>query len=137
MFNKAEMELFLKSRGQFFESDKKVNPSYGIVYSIIDSRDKTIVAVGIVNYPLKFSNQTLVGHNVVSKEEVIANTNKGIRYTTIIKTLSDPWVPGQLVHTDGNKSISTNPNDITIDNLKNLALGEFSRDEILEILDEL
>ena len=135
MFNSAEIELFLKTRGKYFENNEEVNPRYGIIYSISDSEDGTIKSVGVVDFPFDFSNPKLPsGHDIVLKKEVVANTRKGIRYTTIIKTISDPWMPGQLVHTDGDKHLSTNPNDTSKDNLKNLALGDYSNEEVCEIL---
>lgn len=136
MFNYEEMELFLKTRGRYFENNKEINPKYGIIYSIVDSENMGIVAVGIVDFPFDFLNSEIPqGHRLATKEEVIFNTRRGIRYTTITRTLYDPWVPGQLIHTDGNEYISTNPNDTTRDNLRNLALGEFTVEEIQEFLE--
>jgi hypothetical protein len=132
MLNYAEIELLLKTRGIYIENGEKVYPKYGVIFTIVDTKTRAIEGLGRINFnfPIKRRVDKLpVGFVVVDKAKVIADTKAGLRYTTVISTPFDPWVPGELIHTDGTSYISTNPNDTTRDNLSGLAMGELTTDE--------
>ncbi len=138
LFNLSEIELLMKTKGVFVENNIKVYPKHGIILSVVDSNTKAIELVAIVDFPVKVSLEGhLEGLDFIKKSKVIKDTNDGVRYTTITRTKEDPWVPGQLVHTDGNHHISTNPNDTTKDNLDNLADGKVTIEEFREVVEEL
>jgi len=134
LFDSESMSRIAKylAKNMQFEKNKIVIPKYGVIHTVLDSKTtKAIVGVGIVNYPIevKQGNSLPEGYDVVTKEKVISDTKKGIRYVTIYSTYINPWAIGKLVHSDNNKYISANPNDLTQDNLGNLAFSPIFEDE--------
>ncbi len=108
-----------------FEKGKLVFPKYGVIFNVRDSASDILIGVGRVNFPIKAKPGELPeGYEVVDKNGVIRDTNNGDRYVTIYSTQYEPWVGGQLIHTDGSKHLSSNPNDTTKDNLGTLAFDD-------------
>lgn len=121
----------LRNRRIFIENNRFVLPKYGIVFAVLRPGTNEIVQVGRCSFPLTFPiDGRPEGLQVVYKSTVIEDTKNRIRYVTICSSQYNEWEIGQLIHTDGELHISTNPNHTEEDNLTNLALGYIFEDAI-------
>ena len=111
----------------------KKKPKYAVIRKMMSSsNEKRISLVRVCNYPPSSSNPPL---EIMSREKVARKIQSGILFITMLENKGE-LVDGEYLHPivqSGDIFISTNPNELTGDNLKNLP--DFSDFEIADVME--